>query len=185
MKRNLLFAGQSAWSIPDRYDYDEHGAIEFSEESVSLGRGRPGTGIRYCGPPPASAYRLTWDARRTDGNDFFCGLTFPAGGSYLTLILGGWGGGLIGLSNLDGMSAVDNESASWHDFENDRWYALQLDVGDQSVLVQLDGKSVVDVSIADRRLDIWWEQEPMRPLGISSWNTAAQIRKLVLDETPR
>ena len=36
-------------------------------------------------------YELRLEAKRVEGGDFFCGLTFPVGKEYCTLILGGWG----------------------------------------------------------------------------------------------
>jgi hypothetical protein len=36
------------------------------------------------------------------GSDFFAALTFPVNDLFCTLINGGWGGMLVGLSSLDG-----------------------------------------------------------------------------------
>ena len=57
-----------------------------------------------------SDYEVTLEAMRVDGNDFFCGMTFPAGKDPCTLIVGGWGGTVVGLSSINGMDASENET---------------------------------------------------------------------------
>src|SRR5688572_1884106 len=58
-------------------------------------------GITYDGGDlPKTNYEVELEARRVDGNDFFVGLTFPVGDSHASLILGGWGGSVCGLSSL-------------------------------------------------------------------------------------
>ena len=44
------------------------------------------------------------------GGDFFCGLTFPYGDASCTFVVGGWGGGLVGLSSINGDDASENET---------------------------------------------------------------------------
>ena len=53
---------------------------------------------------PRTDYEIRFETRRIEGFDFFCGLTFPVGEKYLTLVLGGWDGNVVGLSCLDGIS---------------------------------------------------------------------------------
>jgi len=61
------------------------------------------TGIHWTNDVPKTNYELSLEARRMSGNDFFCGLTFPIAGTNVSLIVGGWGGGLVGISSIDGM----------------------------------------------------------------------------------
>ena len=65
---------------------------------------QPATGIRSTAVIPKSNYEIRLEAKRTDGNDFFCGLTFPVQEGFATLIVGGWGGGVTGISNIDGFA---------------------------------------------------------------------------------
>ena len=46
----------------------------------------------------------------------------------------------------------------------------------------VDQEQIVDVSLKDRKLSIWWEQEPVRPFGIATWNTAGALRKIRLKQ---
>ena len=175
-----LFNGHDLddWRIADQVDFERHGKVEVIDGDLILEQGKPATGITYVGAPPRMNYEISLDAKRIDGSDFFCGLTFPVGDSYLSLILGGWGGGVTGLSNLDGASAVENETTGYREFEPNRWYAVRLRVTPGKVEAWLDGESLIDVETANRKLSIWWEQEPMRPLGIASWNTKAALRNI-------
>ena len=38
-------------------------------------------------------------------------------------------------------------------------------------------KVLFEIETASHKFDIWWEQEPARPLGITTWNTTAAIKK--------
>lgn len=172
--------GLDGWRVIEKYDFEQHGLVHVEDGAIILDEGRPATGISWGGAPPRMNYELSLEAKRLAGSDFFCGLTFPVGPQYLSLILGGWGGGVTGLSNLDGNSAVENETTGYRDFQNDRWYAVRLRVTPGQVTVWLDGESIVDVKTADHKLSIWWEQEPVRPLGIASWYTKAALRNIRL-----
>src|SRR5947209_3778646 len=59
------------------------------------------SGANYTGKTPNVNYEVELDARKLEGGDFFCGLTVPVGDSFATLIVGGWGGSLCGISCLD------------------------------------------------------------------------------------
>src|SRR5690606_15348331 len=79
------------------------GPIEIKDSVISLGFGDPLTGVRWEGEFPKLDYEIELEARRTGGFDFFCGLTLPVGDQRCSLILGGWGGSLIGISSIDGL----------------------------------------------------------------------------------
>ncbi len=175
-----LFDGQSLdhWRIIDQWDFKDHGAIEVKDQTIFLNKGNPATGISWKGELPRSNYEFTWQAQRIEGSDFFCGLTFPVQDSYCTLILGGWGGQIVGLSNIDGFSAIENATTQVIEFENNRWYRLKLRVTDEQIQIWIDDKSIIDVKTMGRKFTIWWEQEPVTPLGIVTWNTTGAIKDL-------
>ena len=52
----------------------------------------------------------------------------------------------------------------------------------KQILVWIDDESIIELDVVDHRFDIWWEQEPMRPLGIATWNTGAAVRNIELRE---
>ena len=91
---------------------------------------------------------------RVQGNDFFASLTFPVGDSFCTWVTGGWGGDIVGLSSIDGWDASDNETRSYFNFENGRWYALRLQVTDDRIMAWIDEQPIVDVDITGRAIGL-------------------------------
>jgi hypothetical protein len=164
------------WRVVERGMFADHGSVLVRDGAIHLLEGSPATGIVHTLPVPQSKYEIYLEAKRTGGSDFFCGLTFPIGQEYCSLIVGGWGGTAVGLSNIDSQSAIENESTRFIPFENDRWYRIRLRVSYARIEVWIDGTQVIDVETKDHKFDIWWEQDPMRPLGIATWNTTAAIR---------
>ena len=168
------------WRVIDTFDFKRHGKVEVVDGTIVLGAGSPATGISYTGKLPRIDYEISLQAKRVEGDDFFCGLTFPVNDSHLSLIIGGWGGGVTGISNLDDRSAVENETTGYTEFERDRWYRIRLRVTAEVVQAWLDDEKIVDVKINDKKLSIWWEQEPARPLGIVTWYTKGAVKDIVL-----
>ena len=86
------------------------GEIGAEDGQLVFEMGTPMTGMHWIGDElPTTNYELEVTAARLMGTDFFCGLTFPVADSHATLILGGWGGSLTGLSCIDGNDASANE----------------------------------------------------------------------------
>jgi hypothetical protein len=141
-------------------------------------RGAPMAGIVWTREFPADDYEIALEAMRLDGRDFFCGLTFPVGGSAASLILGGWGGGLCGISSLDGLDASENETLHIQSFENGRWYAVRLRVAAGLIEAWLDGEQIVDLDTAGRKVHVRSEIAPCRPLGFASYDTVAALREI-------
>ncbi|MEO8493450.1 MAG: DUF1080 domain-containing protein [Planctomycetota bacterium] len=177
-----LFNGRdlSGWSVIEKYDFARHGEITVEGDAIVLGAGTPASGIRIAGDFPRMNYEVTLEAKRIEGSDFFCGLTFPVGEDHLSLVIGGWGGGTTGISNLDGMSAIENQTTGFQEFEQNRWYRIRLRVTDEKVKTWVDDDQIVDVEHRKHKLSIWWEQEPVRPFGIANWYTKSAVRNIRL-----
>lgn len=157
------------------------GEVHIEDGQIILPFGSMMTGITWQGDPPAKMnYEITVEAMRVDGNDFFCGLTFPVGDNPCSLICGGWGGGVTGLSSLDGYDASENETSTWQAYKSGRWYTIKVRVEPKRIQAWLDGKQIVDQDIENRRIGIRTEVDPSRPLGIASYATTAAIRKITL-----
>ena len=84
------------------------------------------TGITWIGEFPKSGYEIRFEAARLEGNDFFAGIVFPVKDSYCSSINGGWDGTVVGLSNLDGNDASENDTSTIRDFVRGRWYDFDL-----------------------------------------------------------
>ncbi len=182
-----LFNGKDlqGWQIADQNDFERHGKVEVKDGNLLLNKGNPMTGITFAGEPPRSNYELTVEAKRIEGGDFFCGITFPVEKSYCSLIIGGWGGGVTGLSNVNNMAAVENETTGFSDFENDRWYPIRLRVTTKKIEVWVADDQIIDLDTEGRKFSIWWEQEPLRPLGFATWHTGGALRKIRVKRLPQ
>jgi hypothetical protein len=157
------------------------GAITVEEGAIVLGAGKDLTGITWAGPAlPATNYELTLQARRLEGRDFFAGITFPVGDSFCSLILGGWGGSIVGLSSVNGMDASENSTSQSIDFEQNRWYTVRIRVTPARIESWLDDKPIVDQPLAGNSVGVRIEVEASQPLGIASWRTRSAIRDLRL-----
>lgn len=114
------------------------------------------------------------------GNDFFVGLTFPVKKDHASLIVGGWGGGIIGISSIDDLDASENETMNIEGFEVNRWYKIKLRVTDPKIEVWLDDKQFVDLELQDKKISVRpGDIELCIPLGLCSFQTRAQYRNLV------
>ena len=175
-----LFDGKTLgkWEVVEEYDFKRHGEVHIEEGAVVLEMGAPATGILWKGDFPRSDYEISLEARRVEGSDFFCGVTFPVQDAALTLVCGGWSGMVVGLSSIDGEPAVENETCTYKEFELGRWYPIRLRVTKRLVEVWLDHKQIIELPTADRKFSLYWEMEPLQPLGICSWVTTGAIRKI-------
>lgn len=175
-----LFDGKSLgkWEVLDKFDFKRHGKVEATGGCLALGAGQSGSGVRWTGTFPKTEYELALEAKRVEGGDFFCGLTFPVGDKALTLIMGGWGGSLVGLSCIDGEYAVENETNTSIQFEQDRWYHIRVRVTKTKITVWIDDKETIKFEPEGRKLNVSWEMEPCQPLGIATWLTAGSMRNI-------
>jgi len=181
MDTTLLFNGQSldGWEITN---FGPQGPVNISGKEIILGMGDGCTGITWKKAFPRTGYDVSLDAMRVAGNDFFCGMTFPAGKYPCTLIIGGWGGATVGLSSIDGKDASENETTTIRNFDKNRWYHVRLVVTDEFIKAWIDSDKIVDFTIGNKKLSIRPEVELSKPFGIASWNTTAAIKNIRLQE---
>jgi hypothetical protein len=156
-------------------DFGGQGRVHVEQGRLILEPGSPLTGVHWTRPPPAGRYELEFRAARLRGDDFFAGVTFPVGGEHLTLVLGGWGGAVCGLSSLDGQDASRNETRWLMHFERGRPYRVAIRSMPERVEIQVDDAVRCAVDLRGRRLSLRAEMEPCRPLGIASFATRAAV----------
>ncbi|MGE5420977.1 MAG: family 16 glycoside hydrolase [Chloroflexota bacterium] len=175
-----IFDGKTldGWEITN---FGPQGLVDVSGGEIILGMGDGCTGITYKKDFPTGDYKVTLEAKRVNGTDFFCGMTFPAGKDPCTLIVGGWGGTTVGLSSIDGMDASENETTTHMKFDNDRWYDICLEVKESGIEAWIDDSLVVDFARNAKDLSIRPEVELSKPFGICSWNTTAALRNIRLE----
>ncbi len=172
-----LFDGKSlsGWK---KTRFGGQGEVVIRNGQLILEIGADMTGVTWNRPkpPPTWDYEITLDAMRVDGHDFFCGLTFPVGKDPCSLILGGWGGGVYGLSSIDGNDASENDTTGYQEFQNGRWYRIRLRVTRQRIKAWIDGRELLDQPLKGHRIGIRGEVDLSRPLGLATWQTAGAIR---------
>ncbi len=166
------------WRITN---FGGEGEVEMKDGSIVLHMGSPLTGITRdaLDPFPTCGYELQLEARRIAGTDFFCGLTFPYQASHASLILGGWGGGVVGISCVDGYDASENETTRYRKFELDRWYTVRLRVTPGLIEAWIDDDRIVDCELGKRPVSVRSEVELSRPLGLCAFETQAELRHFV------
>ncbi len=170
-----LLAGDElgAWkSIP----FGGEGEVTAKNGVLRIEMGVDLSGVTWEGKFPRSNFEIELETRRVDGTDFFCGLTFPVGDDHCSLILGGWGGGVVGLSSIDGHDAANNDTTQVVAFDENRWYAVRVCVTDDAITCFLDGKQIIDQPRPDHVISVRDEVIPCQPLGLATYATTAEIR---------
>jgi len=174
-----LFNGQNltGWKITN---FGPQGPIHVDkkEQAIILGLGDGCTGITWQQEFPKVNYEIELEAKRVRGTDFFCGLTFPVQQEHCTLIVGGWGGTVVGISNIDGRDASENFTSQMIAFEKQRWYHIRVKVTNQLVRAWIDNKQVAKVQVTKHHFSIRPEVRLSRPLGICSWMTAVALKNI-------
>jgi hypothetical protein len=162
-------------------DFAGRGEVKVQNGEIKIGMGYM-TGITWTNASalPRTNYELSLDAMRVDGSDFFCGLTFPVGKDQCSLVVGGWGGGTVGLSSIDGEDASQNETTSYLNFTNGKWYHIRVRVEPENIQAWIDNDRVVNLDTKEKRLGIRLEMESSVPLGVATWNTAAALKNIQL-----
>jgi hypothetical protein len=173
--------------------FPSQGRVEIKDKHIEIGTGEGCSGITYKGKFPTTNYELSLEAMRVDGSDFFCGLTFPVKPAAdhprldpekkdevwpCTLVIGGWGGGVTGLSSIDGNDASENSTSQYKTFESGQWYKVRLRVTEKKIEAWIDKEKVIDFTIGHRKLSIRIEVEESKPLGIATWRTTGAVRNL-------
>jgi hypothetical protein len=178
-----LFDGKTLgqWKVTD---FGGQGEVSVKDGAIHMATGSYMTGITWTGPVIRMNYEITLEAMRVEGSDFFCGLTFPVGENPCTLILGGWGGSLCGLSSIDHFDASENSTTRMISFENGKWYRVRLRVVPNRIQAWLDDEVLVDEDITGKNIDIRIEVEASKPLGIATWNTTGAVRNIRLKKLP-
>jgi hypothetical protein len=179
-KWESLFDGKTLghWKATD---FGGQGESKAEDGKLLLTHGESLTGVTWQGEPPARMnYEIELDAQRVDGSDFFCGLTFPVNKTCASLIVGGWGGGLCGISNLDDNDAANNETTKIREFKNGQWYHVRLRVAPEKIQAWIDREQIVDVNIKDRKINVRFEVDASQPLGLASYQTTAAIKNIRL-----
>ncbi|MEZ6134414.1 MAG: family 16 glycoside hydrolase [Pirellulaceae bacterium] len=174
-KQLLPKKGLGDWQVTD---FVGEGEVHRDGELLILEMGDPLTGInlKKLGDIPTSGFEIEVQCNRQEGNDFLCGLTFPVGKEFCSLIAGGWGGGLVGLSSVDGLDASENSTSSHFEFKNNQWYTFRVRVDDDAIYAWIDNKEVIrqerDRTEFSTRIEVY----PSQPLGLCVFQSKVAVK---------
>lgn len=174
-----LFDGKSldGWDITQ---FGSEAEVRAKDGYLELELGYPMTGVTITEEKfkklPKINYEMQLEAKRHLGSDFFVGLTFPVKDKSCTLVMGGWGGGVVGISSLDGYDASENETTTYGTFKLGQWYKVRLKVTEKVIQVWLDGEQIIDADIEGKKIDTRIEVALSEPLGLASFETTSHIR---------
>ncbi len=163
--------------------YDGGGAVFVTNGMVACGMGNPFTGIVYTNEPVRMNYELSLEAMRTEGSDFFVALTSPVVTNYCTVIIGGWGGGLCGVSSVDYLDASENQWGEGKTLQNNRWYRLRVRVTPGVLQVFLDEdlyKARIEYGDPGRLSLRFGDIVLTKPFGLATYYTSALWRNFTL-----
>lgn len=181
-KETSLFDGKTLknWK---RTEFGGEGDVDVEDGAIVVRSGASLSGVTWSGPElPRGNFEIELDAKKIDGSDFFLGLTFPYKKDYCSLILGGWGGGIVGISSINGEDAANNESMTSRDFPKGKWVHVRLRATDNRIAAWLDNeeKPIVDVDTTDKTISTRSDIDLARPLGLSTFQTSSAFKNVTL-----
>jgi hypothetical protein len=159
-------------------NFGGEGEIDIKDGVLKLGMGDPLTGVTSKKKDfPTENYEMRWQARRVTGSDFFVGMTFPVAKEHCSFICGGWGGGLTGISSINGNDASENETSGFKDFKNGKWYSFRIRVDAKHVTVWIDDERIINVAREGKKFSLRAEVLKSRPLGYCVFQSDCEVKE--------
>jgi len=177
-----LFDGKTlkGWTVLEAGEFAKAGRPEVDGEFTDRGKVavRDGAiylqghlpGIAWKGGFPQRNYEVRLEACSIAGGGHVCEVAFPVGSAACALDIGGWGGTILGLQQVDGKYANSEQNPTWRQFHTQRgkWYLVCLRVTGERVQAWLDGQKVVDLLTRGHALSLApWMQEAT-PFGLAA-----------------
>lgn len=149
--------------------------------AIVVEKGDSLSGLNWTQEVPKTRYEIALEAMKIDGYDFLCGLTFPVGDSFASLILGGWGGQVVGISSINNMDASENSTTKHMNFPKDRWFKIRMRVTPTRLEAWVDDTKMVDQDITGKKISLrFGEISKSVPIGLSTYQTSAAYRNIRL-----
>ncbi|NQT89562.1 DUF1080 domain-containing protein, partial [bacterium] len=181
-----LFDGKTlkGWRVIEHFRFPAHvgtgegGRVKAAGGKVAFEPGKPATGMTWTGEFPTTGYDVSLEAMRVAGNDVFCAIRFPVGGSHAGLVVGAHGGGVVALDKVDRRFGGRQATVRRMPLENRRWYRVGLQVTDERIVAWIDGDKVVDLERAGHTFGITAQYESLTPFGLGTFATTGAMRNI-------
>ena len=172
-----LFDGKTlqGWKTPN---FGGEGKVYVKDGMIVLEMGEMLTGVTWTGEVVRDNYELEYEGIRLDGVDFFATVTFPVGKDEASLVTGGWGGTVVGISCIDYYDASDNLTTTFHDFKDKQWYKFRVRVTPAKIEAWIGDERVVSQERKDHKIGIRDECDLCRPLGFAAYTTTGALRNI-------
>jgi Domain of Unknown Function (DUF1080) len=173
-----LFDGKSLDGWKKSFDRGS-GKIEVKDGAIVMGVGEKMTGVTYSKNDfPKTDYEVVFEGKRVEGRDFFATATFPVGDNFCSLVTGGWGGMVTGISSINGADASENESTGSTEFKTGQWYKFRVRVTAKKIEAWIGDEKAVDVELKGRKVSTRIECEDCQPFGFCTWDTTGAVREI-------
>lgn len=160
-------------------DFYAAGKVHVKGETIVMEKGKKLTGVTYARKDfPTMDYEVTLEGKKIKGDDFFCTTTFPVGDSFCSLVVGGWGGTVVGLSSLNGGDASENETRKDMEFKDGQWYRVRIRVSKDRIEAWIDKDKVVDLDTKGLKISTRPECNFSKPFGVATYDTTAAVRNI-------
>ena len=123
-------------------DYAGRGKVVVKNGELHIENGLVITGVNFTNKTilPKTNYEITYQAKKVNGSDFFALLTFPVGDKHASLVTGGWGGAVTGISSINSMDASENDTTVYLKYNQDQWFTFRLRVTPENLSVWMTPK---------------------------------------------
>lgn len=178
-----LFQGKSledwGWAVTN---FGGEGEVQIVNDEIIMEAGFPMSGIHRAREEklPTSNYELELEAKRLEGIDFFCAMTFPVQSSHCTMVVAGWAGATVGLSCVDDQDASSNETTSLMKFEDNQWYKIKVRVTDEAITGWIDDKQVFQQRLEGHKISVRGDITASRPFGLAAFESRVAYRNIRL-----
>jgi hypothetical protein len=161
------------------------GEVKVKDGQIVVEPGVDLSGFHWTGEElPKTNYEFSVEATKLEGSDIFCGISFPVGDSQCSFVAGGWGGGLVGLSSIDGMNASENETTKVLAFHENKTYRVRLRVTPSKIEGWINDEQVVNVDTTGKKISIHPMMEVSKPLGLATFMTRSSFKNIRLRKLP-
>jgi hypothetical protein len=123
-------------------DYAGRGKVVVKNGELHIENGLVITGVTFTNKTilPKTNYEIIYQAKKVNGADFFALLTFPVGEKHASLVTGGWGGAVTGISSINSMDASENDTTLYLKYNQDQWYTFRVRVTLENLSVWMTPK---------------------------------------------